>query len=894
MSHNALVESLVGLLTLEEKIGLLSTSQSSVPRLNINEYHIGGEAAHGVVDRKGGNTTGFPLPLGLAQTWNPELLKSVGKVIGTEARIKYLESGKKSWLTLWAPTIDMERDPRWGRNEEAYGEDAYLTGKLSVGLIEGMQGHHEEYLLMAAAPKHFFGNNNEVGRESTSNFIPLRSQEEYYLKAFEPSITIANAQSLMTAYNGVNGIPCMQSPEILTTVKGKWGMDGFIVSDGGALTLNVDEYQYYNTYEEALADSLKSGIDCFVDNKELVESAAFKAIEKQLITEDDINQAVRNILKVRARLGHFTESCPYDQVDKNLLAGKEHAEIARLATLEQVVLLKNENNFLPLNKNTKLAISGPLGNVFLRDWYGGYPTKEKTIAESMIKTLGEELVTFHSSHDSIKIHVNGKEVGISMDGNLVLEKKGDFTLEDWGYNQFVIKDNSTEQYLALNDETKSFKLHKKEVFDWFIKELWIKGEEKWYSWNNKPIGRLENSIGISNNQQSIQFITQENGISEAVRLAQNASVNLVVLGNHPMINGKETQDRPGLSLPQKQEELLKAVYKVNPNVVLLVVGSYPFDLTWAQKHIPAILFTTHGSQELGDVMSDILFGECAPTGKLAQTWFMNEKALPPITNYDYIKYPRTYHYFDKEVLYPFGYGLTYGELAITNCVLENEELSENTPLSLRVVLKNNSNKEITDTVQVYGQLEAEEPIKLPKKLIGFQKLNLHPGEEKTVHFYLSAKEFEFYDVGVEKFRLPEGSGRIWVNFSSIEGKWTSIFKVNGSQSEGRMVSNQLNLHAFNDYEKAYSTVTNEKESCVELSPFGKLIYKKVEFREKEYILHYHTQEDGELIINNGNSKITYSAKERKILIPMNKGKQEDFILESTSKIQLITLKKGDI
>lgn len=894
MKHRQLAKSLVAQLTLQEKIGLLSTSQSSIPRLHINEYHIGGEAAHGVVDRNGGHTTGFPLPLGLAQTWNPELLKKVGKVIGTEARIKYLQSNKKSWLTLWAPTIDMERDPRWGRNEEAYGEDPYLTGKLSVSLIEGMQGDSDEYLLMAAAPKHFFGNNNEVGRESTSNFIPLRSQEEYYLKAFEPAFTLANAQSMMTAYNGVNGIPCMQSPEVLNTVKGKWEMDGFIVSDGGALTLNVDEYHYYNTYEEALADSLKSGIDCFVDNKELVETAALKAYEKQLITEEDIDRAVENILKVRSELGHFTDQCLHDQVDMDLLAGTEHAKIAKEATIEQIVLLKNENQFLPLDKETDIAVTGPLANVFLRDWYGGYPKEEKKIVKSIQQRLGEELVSFHSSHDKIKILIDGKEAGISKDEILMINKEGDFTLEDWGYNLFVIKDNKTQKYVALNDDIQSFMLHKKEVFDWFIKESWIKRNEKWYSWNDKPIGLNEQNIGTTSEQHFIQFITLENGIEEAVRLAKESTVSLVVLGNHPMMNGKETQDRPGLGLPEKQEELLKAIYQVNQNIVLVVVGSYSFDLRWAQENIPAILFTTHGSQELGDAICEVLFGDSAPSGKLAQTWFLDESDLPPITNYDYIKYPRTYHYFNKDILYPFGYGLTYGELTIKSCILASEVLTENKPVEIKVQLKNDSHRPITETIQVYGQLKAKESIAFPKKLVDFHKVTLNPGEEVTVNFTISPDEFEIYDVAMEQFRLPNGFGTVWVGFSSNDKQWTSTFQIDGKESNGRHVKNELNLLAFDDYENVMITVTSDKRRCVELLPASKLIFDNVEFMGSEYILAYSAKEDGELIINNGQARIAYSAKDHYLPISVVNGRKHNFILESTSKIQLITLKKGDV
>src|SRR5690625_2397479 len=263
--HCSLEERLTNLvdkLTLEEKISLLSTSQSAIPRLGIKEYQVGGEAAHGVVDRAGGKTTVFPQPIGLSSTWNRDLLRRVGDVIGDEARIFYEQNDRKTGLTLWAPTIDMERDPRWGRTEEAYGEDPYLTGQLSTELIKGMQGDDPFYIKLVAAPKHFFGNNNEYGRERISNSIDPRNRHEYYLKAFEPAFTEGQALSMMTAYNGINGIPAMQINELKDIVRDEWQMDGFIVCDGGALSLNVDEYKYYDSYAEALADAIKKGIDC--------------------------------------------------------------------------------------------------------------------------------------------------------------------------------------------------------------------------------------------------------------------------------------------------------------------------------------------------------------------------------------------------------------------------------------------------------------------------------------------------------------------------------------------------------------------------------------------------------------------------------------------------------
>ncbi|OJG72621.1 hypothetical protein RV11_GL002760 [Enterococcus phoeniculicola] len=853
MKASEVAKRLVEQLTIDEKISLLSTTQSAVPRLGISAYQVGGEAAHGVVDREGGKTTAFPLPIGLAQTWNPRLLKEVGKVIGTEARIKYLDSGKRSWLTLWAPTIDMLRDPRWGRNEEAYGEDPYLTNRLSKEVILGMQGDNPEHLQMAAAPKHFFGNNNEIGRESTSNFIPLRAQEEYYVKAFETAFTEANAQSMMTAYNGVNGIPCMQAPEVQEIVKDRWKMDGFVVSDGGALTLNVDTYHYYETYAQAIADAIKHGVDCLVDDKELVETAAKEALSKGLLTEKEINTAVENCLRVRARLGHFTEDNPYDQVDRNLLAGTKHAAIAKKATLEQVVLLKNVGNLLPLKQTASISVVGPLADVAVRDWYAGHGPYQKTIATSLKNVLSEDKWKGScDSHDRVSIKMNQQFVNVT-DNFLTLGEKQEFRVEEWADDQLVLVDEKSGRYLT-EDGTGRYQLHQTEIYDWFVKEAWKINSEKEQVQENSYIGQAktwaEEEIGVKDgfiqaNQQSanITFIQEHSGIEEAVTLAKTSNVAVVVLGNHPMINGRETQDRPSISLPHRQLELLKQVYEVNPHVVLIIVGSYPFDLSWANEHIPAILFTAHGSQELGEAMAEILYGTEQPSGKLAQTWFSDISFLPAITNYDYIQFPRTYHYYRQPVLYPFGYGLTYGNMTATvqECRWRQEEVT------MVVTLKNQSDKPSVDTLQLYGQV-TEFDLPMPKKLVWFDKVHLCPQEEKRVSIRIPLEAFSYFDVRTERFQLPSGNLELFCGFSS-EAELCGQFVLPTQSERVRIVSDNLNIFSFDAYNQAQIIVNEEKQRVIQLESNGWLSYQNTLFEESSYMITVVADRVGTIQIN---------------------------------------------
>src|SRR5690625_2716025 len=638
---------LIEQLNIDEQISLLSTSQSAIPRLQIQAYQVGGEAAHGVVDRQGGKTTVFPQPVGLSSTWNRELLKRIGDVIGDEARIFYEQNDRKTGLTLWAPTIDMERDPRWGRTEEAYGEDPYLTGQLSTELITGMQGDDPFYIKLVAAPKHFYGNNNEYGRERISNSIDPRNRREYYLRAFEPAFVEANALSMMTAYNGVNGIPAMQIREIKDIVKGEWQMDGFIVCDGGALSLNVDRYKYYDTYAEALADALKKGIDCFVDEKSLVEDAAYEALEKDYIDEEDITSAIRNILKVRFRLGHFDKdekNNPYAKVDHDKMCSEEHAKLALETTKESIVLLKNEKQMLPLQEDQfeKIAVIGPTADVVYKDWYTGYSPYQITPLQGIKERCKGKEVTFVKGNDLIALKSVDEQTYLSLtkDNQVTFSSKDiqeneTFELENWGWNSHLLKNVANERYLCLNDDTQSFEASSEEVFSWFVKEKIgfhpideMRQKYHMSTWEDESIGiSKEKQLTVSQKPSEFETRILSSGIDEAVQVAKNSDVAIVCVGNHPMLNGRETEDRPDLVLPEHQQKLIEEVYKVNQNMIEIIIGSYPFAINWIDEHVPAILYSSHGSQMLGKGLASTIFGDESPSAKLSMTWYKDVKDL---------------------------------------------------------------------------------------------------------------------------------------------------------------------------------------------------------------------------------------------------------------------------
>lgn len=410
---SARVENLISKMTLEEKVAQLSNETDSIPRLNLPSYNYWNECLHGVA--RAGEVTVFPQAINLASTWDTLLIKKVASAISTEARLKYLEIGKG--LTYWSPTINMARDPRWGRNEETYGEDPYLTSRLGVAFVKGLQGDHPDYLKTVATIKHFVANNQENDRFSSSSQIPTKQLYEYYFPAYEACVKEADAQSVMTAYNAFNGVAPSGSTWLLGDVLRKeWGFDGFVVSDCGAIGVMNWQHRVVNSLEEAAALGVNSGCDleCGTTYKEKL----VQAVKQGLISEATIDQALTRVLTARFKLGEFDpmELVPYNHYDKKLLAGKKFAELAYEAAVKSVVLLKNEN-LLPLSKEkTKsVAVVGPFADHNYLGGYSGQPPYLVTLLKGVKDLMGKRgkvnyLNGIGASRDSIVAAVKGVDV----------------------------------------------------------------------------------------------------------------------------------------------------------------------------------------------------------------------------------------------------------------------------------------------------------------------------------------------------------------------------------------------------------------------------------------------------------------------------------------------------
>jgi beta-glucosidase len=820
------VEDLVQRLTIDEKVASMIQYQPAIPRLGIRAWKQGTEAAHGVAWL--GEATVFPQSIGLSHTWDCRLLKQIGEVISDEARVYYEKNPELHGLTLWAPTVDMARDPRWGRTEEAYGEDPMLTGQLTTALVKGMQGDHPVYLKTVATLKHFLANNNEKDRERCSASIDPRNLFEYYLQAFKPAFVEGKAGSLMTAYNAINGSPAPLHPLLKEVVKGKWGLDGFIVSDAGDVLGLVHDHGYFATYAEAVAASIKSGIDSITDDTEQTKEAIHEAIRLGLLNEADMDHALKNAFRIRFRLGEFDDYHPYTTIPASKLLAPEHKQLAYEAAQKQIVLLKNDG-ILPLDKKVSetLAVIGPLANDNHIDWYSGTPAYKTTPLEGLKKTFKKNDVTYHHGHSLIRLKASetNRYIYLNQEDNYMLTASEDqphkaevFELMDWGWGNYTLKSTSTGKYVTVGE--KGLTATANEAKGWFVKEQVTfetsDREDVWKmkAWDGQIIALAHNdsltvpTTTVPKGMEEFQLEVVEDGITAAVEAAKHADTAVVILGNNPYINGKECIDRQDICLPPAQEKLLQAVSEVNSRTVLVLVSSYPYAIIWAQDHLPAIVHTSHAGPDLGDALGDVLSGDYNPAGRLSMTWYRSIHQLPDMMNYDIIKGKRTYQYFDGDVLYPFGHGLSYSKFSYDDIKLDKSyvHVESDERVTITATIGNIGDLAGDEVIQLYVRKADESRVVRPlKTLKHFKRVHVKPGEKEQMTFEVKVDDLAIWDVTRERYFVETGTYAIMVGPSSAETPLIVTLNVVGEVMPSRQFITRGHAYNYDDYENMYLT-----------------------------------------------------------------------------------------
>lgn len=797
------VDALLAELTLDEKLSLLTTHMNEVPRLGIKEFWIGAEVARGLVcrDDKNGEapTTVFPEPFGLAATFDRDVMKRMGEIAGIETRI-YHDKGRAS-LCVWGPTVDLERDPRWGRTEEGYGEDPCLTGTMAAAYTLGMAGDDEKYRRVIPTLKHFYANNNEDTRINCNAGIPDRLKHEYYLRAFEKPVREGRAGSLMTSYNEVNGVEQIVSLELQKYCREQWGLL-FAVTDGADFIQNVQYHRRDFNHTEALAKIYNhNGADIMTDNEEIVRTAAREALDKGLITVGNIDRAIRGALKARFMLGEFDKKTPFDNYSEKLLCSDEYYQAALEAAEKSVILLRNSRAVLPLSKESKLAVIGYHADMNFRDWYTGLSPKTSTILDVLTAEVGRENIIYDNGNDIIALRSasSGFYFSVSEDGTVkcdtpLINETCLFELFEWGNGAVSLRSKFNNRFLSDNGVMKCTAV---QPFGWYVKELFylerngsdcmLKNWQKRFLYVN---GSEELAVSPALHAPKSAALSIEifsDGTERVRRLATEAHQTVVFCGNNPMINARETTDRKDLKLPEKQSRNLDAVIGMNPDTVLFLVSGYPYELE--KRHLATVMHICHAGPAMGAAVAEALFGDISPAGRCPVTWYKSMADLCDIEDYNLFRTRSTYLYFDGEPLFPFGYGLSYTAFRYKAIKTDKQSYTSGETVSVSFELENVGAMDGEEVVQLYASAPASLPLTKPKKqLVAFSRVFVPRGERVTVELSFRADDLSFWNMNKDSFDLFSGCYTLMAGASSADIRRTADIQINGSEYEGLDVS----------------------------------------------------------------------------------------------------------
>lgn len=803
------IDDLVERLSIDERVAMLHQYSPAVPRLGLGAFRTGSEALHGVGWL--GVATVFPQAVGLGATWDEDLVRRVAEATSIELRAFHRHRAPAAGdgptsLQAWAPVVNLLRDPRWGRNEEGYSEDPLHTARLGEAYCRGLAGDDPWFLRTAPVLKHFLAYNNEDDRCTTSSSVRPRVLHEYDLAAFRPAVASGVATGVMAAYNLVNGRPCHVSPLIEDELR-RWvepgGHELFVVSDAEAPSNLVDPEHYFDDHVESHAAALKAGIDSFTDHGEDSATPVGRlraALDRGLIDEADVDRAVRRQLLLRFRLGEFDQDVdPYAGIGPEVIDSPGHRVLAARAATESVVLLKNDG-LLPLDeaRAPRVAVIGPLADVLHEDWYSGTMPYEVTIADGLGEAVGE--VVRASGEDRIALR--------STTGLLLGDTE--FDVADWG-DVVTLRSADTGRYLGVDDG--SLVAVDERIKSWDVHQTFrlepVEGADDVVLLCHVLTGRYAavdpagSRVGVTaETRATAERWSREvlhDGVGEARAAAAAADVAVVVLGNHPLINGRETQDRTGIELPESQAALLRAVAAVRPETVLVVMSSYPYALDWAHEHVPAVVWTSHGGQETGHALAAVLLGDAEPAGRLPQTWYRGDDELPHPLDYDVIKAGWTYQYHRTAPLYPFGHGLSYTDFAYSG-LRSSATVTTSGSVDVSVTVANTGARAGVEVVQLYARaLDAR--YEAPRShLVDFRKLRLEAGESEELTFRLPVERLAHWDVARGAFAVDPGAYEIVVARSAEDIVLTAPLTVTGPAPAPRaVVGRRTSAVDFDDY-----------------------------------------------------------------------------------------------
>lgn len=660
------VKDLVSRLTLHEKVQLMQHNSPAIPRLGIPAYNWWNEALHGVA-RTPEKVTVFPQAIGMAATFDVDALEMMGDMTASEGRALFNEAWKSGkgvaqyrGLTYWTPNINIFRDPRWGRGQETYGEDPYLTSQMGAAMVHGLEGDDSYYLKAVACAKHYAVHSGpEYNRHEFDARPSLYDLWDTYLPAFHELVTRAKVHGVMCAYNRLNGQPCCgNDPLLVDILRNQWKFDGYVTSDCGAINDFANHHRTHLDDMVAASDAMLAGTDLECgDLYQLLE----QGVQKGLHSEREINVSVTRLLTILFKIGMFdpTDRNPYASIGREVIECEAHKKHAYRMAQESMVLLKNENSILPLDvrRIKKLALIGPNAD------------NEQTLLANYFGTPSVIMTPYKS----------------------LKERYGDR-----------------------------------------IEITYIKGVDF--------VSKLEKA-------PSFEQVAAEAGKNDVIVFVGGISADYEGEAGDAGAGGYAgfaSGDRTSISLPFVQTELLKELKKTGKPLIIVNMSGSIMSFEWESQHADAILQAWYGGQAAGDAITDVLFGEYNPAGRMPLTTYRSDKDLPPFE--DYSMSNRTYRYFQGEPRYPFGYGLSYTSFSYRNLTCESQVQTGNS-LKVSVWVKNTGKRDGDEVVQLYVSHSQNKNVRIPLcALKGFMRIHLKAGEERKVDFTLRPEDLALTDV----------------------------------------------------------------------------------------------------------------------------------------------------
>lgn len=814
-SARARATALVARMTLAEKVAQLQADAPAIPRLGVLAYSWWNEGVHGLA--RGGFATVFPQAIGLAASWDPDLLQQVGSVVSTEARARYNaagsgDHGRYQGLTIWSPVINIDRDPRWGRGQETYGEDPYLTGQLAVAYIRGIQGDDPAHPRAIATPKHFAVHSGpEPGRHGFDVDVSPHDLAATYLPAFRAAVTEGHAGSVMCAYNALHGTPACADAALLTgRLRHDWGFDGYVVSDCDAVD-DMTEFHYYapdNAHSSAAAIKAGTDLDCG-----RAYASLGTAVHAGLVQETVLDRALVRLFSARYQLGIMGKGDrdPYARIGADQLESAAHRALALRAARESIVLLKNADGLLPLRPGARIAVVGPDADTVetLEASYHGTARAPVTPLQGLRARFGADHISYaQGSPVAAGVPVPIPETALRSDGRPGLrgeyfsndrfagtpritriDRRIDFDWDHVAPDAALDPDDYSVRWTgellppAPGDYTLA--VHVDRCFDCRGHDpvrLYVDGKLVIDSpGQGTPMRAVVHFDDAS--PRAIRLELRHSGRDQGIRLqwlappaaqldaaaaaARRADVVVAFVGLSPDVEGEELSidipgfdhgDRTDIALPAVQRALLDRVAASGKPLVVVLMSGSAVALDWAQQHAAAILAAWYPGEAGGTALAQVLAGDYGPSGRLPVTFYRATRDLPPYVSYS--MQGRTYRYFKGKPLYPFGYGLSYTRFAYATPVLSTARLQAGQALKVATEVRNTGARAGDEVVEVYLTASGV-PLAPLRALVAFRRVHLAPGQSRQVEFTLSPRELSSVDAAGHR-AVVAGSYRLFV------------------------------------------------------------------------------------------------------------------------------------